>query len=278
MPAGECHIRFVQNYQQLLNARFESYLVNQVYLTSVIATEVFVCLESCKKLIGSSLIWSYHEDMKTIITGTTQGLGLELAKLLADKEPIVINRRPTGLNEELIGDLSRKSDVEKLSQSLSEAIATQEEVTLVLNAALYGDDEAVSDVTAEALGELMYVNVFSQLSLVEALINKGIKVKLMAVSSQMGSISMAPEPYHYAYSVSKAALNLSVRLMKTQYDDKLDYLLVDPGWMATQMGGDDAPDKPEVVAANIIKAMADESNWNNSHGMLKVNTGDINTW
>lgn len=221
---------------------------------------------------------AYDYGMKTIVTGTTQGLGLELSRQLKGQDLVVINRRSTNSDHELIGDLSRKPDVERLSQELNKAIAGQQEVAFILNAALYGDDERVSDVSAEIVGEVMYVNVFSQLSLVESLVANGVRVRLVAISSQMGSISMAPEPYHYAYSVSKAALNLAVRLLRTQYDTKLDYLLVDAGWMATRMGGRDAPDDPAVVATNILRAMADTSAWNNVRGMLKVNTGDTNPW
>lgn len=216
--------------------------------------------------------------MKIVITGTTQGLGAQLSRVLSGSELIVINRRASGTTHEIIGDLSSEADVKRISNKLEGMTADTQELSFILNAAMYGEDETISDVTPDAVGELLYVNVFSQLSLVEYLITRGMTIKLVAISSQMGSIGMSPEPYHYAYSVSKAALNLAVRLLSKQYKGKLDYLIINPGWMPTQMGGDEAPDDPAMVARRIVEAMRGKGNWNNSQGMLEVNTGAVNPW
>jgi len=216
--------------------------------------------------------------MATILTGTTQGLGAELQKVLyvEDRDLVVINRRPSGQPNELVYDLSSPQAVQELQKLLLET-ATDKNILFVLNAALYGEDETVSDVSPEAIATILYTNVFAQLSLVEALLTAGKKVRLAAVSSSMGSISLASEPYHYVYGASKASLNLSVRLLSKQYDN-LSYLLMDPGWMQTQMGGEGATDKPVDVAHHILTAIYDDSKWNNDHGMLEVNSGKTIHW
>jgi NAD(P)-dependent dehydrogenase (short-subunit alcohol dehydrogenase family) len=216
--------------------------------------------------------------MTTIITGTTQGLGQQLQTLLVAElgEVMTINRRSTNNPNELLCDVSSKQAVEETKELLLQK-TTDQEVLFVLNAAIYGDDETVSDIEPESLGTLIYANVFGQLTLVEALLQADKTVRLAAVSSGMGSASLAPEPYHYAYSASKAALDLSIRLMSKQYQN-LSYLIIDPGWMRTRMGGAGATEDPKDVAQNFLRAIHDPHKWNNPTGMLEINTGKIVGW
>ena len=216
--------------------------------------------------------------MATIITGTTQGLGSKLAPLLLEKDAgaIVVNRRRSGQANELIYDLASKPAVDTLKSELV-GRTTDDKVLFVLNAAVYGDDETVSDITPESAGNILYTNVFSQLALVEALLQADKSVRLAAVSSSMGSIGTAPEPYHYAYGSSKAALNLGIRLMSKQYNN-LSYLIIDPGWMQTQMGGEGATEDPATVARLFMNAIFEGSHWNNASGMLDITTGNTIIW
>ncbi len=216
--------------------------------------------------------------MQSVITGTSQGLGAQLVKVLAPKadQLISINRRPAGNEPEILCDLASRDEVLRASNELR-AKLIQGDVLFVLNAGEYGEDETLSDVTPETLGQLMYTNVFGQLALVESLLKSGHKVRLVALSSSMGSISSSDEPYHYAYSASKAALNLCVRLLRHQYKT-LDYLLINPGWMKTRMGGDSAPVDPADTAAFIIAAIDDPARWNNSNGMVRAPGGGLTLW
>jgi NAD(P)-dependent dehydrogenase (short-subunit alcohol dehydrogenase family) len=212
-----------------------------------------------------------------IITGTTQGLGRALAGQLGDVKVIAINRRESGAAGEMLCDLAENDDVALTADRLLATVENVQKLTFFVNAASYGDDQVVADITTESAGKLLYTNVFSQLSLVEKLLGAGKHVRLVAISSSMGSVKLAPEPYHFLYSASKAALNVSVRLMKRR-GDAFDYLLVDPGWMQTQMGGVGATETPTDVAKNLLKLMAKPGSWNRTDGMIEVNTGRIIPW
>ncbi|HEY4963810.1 MAG TPA: SDR family NAD(P)-dependent oxidoreductase [Candidatus Saccharimonadales bacterium] len=216
--------------------------------------------------------------MKVVITGTTNGLGKELARLYSGNMPLAINRNTSKVDPEIICDLSDYQSVRTSAELLLKSVSDSGDVLFILNAAIYGEDETVSDVSPKVLSEVVYTNVFSQLTLVERLLTSGVHVRLAAVSSGMGSISMVPETYHYAYCASKATLNLSVRLMKAQYSGKLDYLLIEPGWMRTRMGGNNAAEDPKDVAINIKTAIEEPMNWNNPNGILDVNTKQIEPW
>lgn len=213
--------------------------------------------------------------MDTVITGTSNGLGKELRKLFEGKV-IVINRTPTKASNEIICDLSMPKDIQKAKEKLSTLLISSN-VLFILNAGIYGEDEDISDITTEGLSKVIYTNVFSQLNFIEYLLKEGRKVKLIAISSQMASIKFALEPYHYVYGVSKAGLNLSIRLLKKEYGT-LDYFIVDPGWMRTRMGGDNATDDPTDVAMRILEESRKESNWNRDDGMVEVNKKQIVPW
>jgi NAD(P)-dependent dehydrogenase (short-subunit alcohol dehydrogenase family) len=216
--------------------------------------------------------------MLGVITGTSQGLGKELAKQLENQNDlIVINRTATNVPNEILCDLGDKTAVEKALDTLTTQLGSNQEILFILNAGEYGDDVTISDISPSALGRLVYVNVFSQLAMVERFLKNGIKVRLVAISSFMASISRASESYHYVYSVSKVGLNLSIRLLHKQFND-LDYLIIDPGWVKTRMGGDTAPEDPSQVAKKIVRAMKDSTNWNRSDGMVEVNHQEITEW
>jgi NAD(P)-dependent dehydrogenase (short-subunit alcohol dehydrogenase family) len=75
-----------------------------------------------------------------------------------------------------------------------------------------------------------------------------------AVSSSAGSISRNPSTeVEIAYRVSKAALNMAFRLYSnTVRKRKVGTLLIDPGWMRTDMGGPGASCDPEENGRLIV--------------------------
>lgn len=216
--------------------------------------------------------------MITIITGTSQGLGKELARQYEQADSLILlNRTKTAHPHEIAVDFANQESVKKATDVLRTKLGAAKEVLFILNAAVYGNDEKIADVTPAELGTLLYTNVFSQLSIVENLLESVVRVRLIAISSSMASITEAADPTHFAYSGSKATLNLCIRLLRQAYP-QLDYLIIDPGWMKTRMGGEDAPDDPKQVAANIVSAAQDDHNWNSPDGMYEVNTRQIVSW
>lgn len=215
----------------------------------------------------------------TIITGTSQGLGRELMdQLMPEADRLIsINRRSTDNPDEILCDLGSRDDVVKATNDLAQKLSQKTDVLFVLNAGEYGDDEAISDVTPEALAKIMYINVFSQLILVESLIKAGHKVRVIAISSGMGSIAEVRELTHFAYSASKSSLNLCVRLLQKQHSE-LDYMIVDPGWMQTRMGGAGARLDPARTVKFIAEAIDESTKWNIGTGMISAETGEVIPW
>jgi NAD(P)-dependent dehydrogenase (short-subunit alcohol dehydrogenase family) len=78
-----------------------------------------------------------------------------------------------------------------------------------------------------------------------------------AISSSAGSIAMNPETEtEIAYRVSKAALNMAFSLYNNTVKKRgVRALLVDPGWMRTDMGGPGASCDPEENGRFIVELL-----------------------
>ncbi|HAC33210.1 MAG TPA: short-chain dehydrogenase, partial [Gammaproteobacteria bacterium] len=99
------------------------------------------------------------------------------------------------------------------------------------------------------------VNAIGPTKLVEALypnLVKGRLRKVVCLSSQMASISAAGRDGAYSYRASKAALNGAMAtLARELVDPMIHFYLFHPGWVATDMGGSEAPIKPAESVAQM---------------------------
>jgi NAD(P)-dependent dehydrogenase (short-subunit alcohol dehydrogenase family) len=70
----------------------------------------------------------------------------------------------------------------------------------------------------------------------------------------MGSIELVPKMYLDCvdYKISKAALNMVTRCLAIRLDGQITVSSVHPGWVKTDMGGDDADIEPEEAAEDIF--------------------------
>ena len=121
----------------------------------------------------------------------------------------------------------------------------------------------------DEMHRLYNVNALGPLRVVEAflpLTRSSEMKRLCFVSSEAGSIGQAQRTAWYAYCMSKAALNMGVRLMFNHLrPDGYTFRLYHPGWVRSYMGGKKNPEadlEPEVAAAYalpfFLDARADE--------------------
>src|SRR5205823_11290953 len=90
---------------------------------------------------------------------------------------------------------------------------------------------------AEALRTLD-VNALGALRLTAALLpnlKKSKGAKVVGITSAMGSIEDNRSGGHYAYRMSKAALNMAIRSLAV--DHEFICVVIHPGWVQTDMGG-----------------------------------------
>ena len=114
------------------------------------------------------------------------------------------------------------------------------------------------------LFETLDVNTFGPLRMVQKFLpslEKGDYKLILNISSEAGSIADCQRESEFAYSMSKAALNMQSRILQNYLKPHgFKILAVHPGWMQTDMGGSDAPIHPDEVAEGIFNLAV--KNWN----------------
>ena len=93
--------------------------------------------------------------------------------------------------------------------------------------------------------EVIDINALGPVRVVKALyekMNHESLTKIGMVSSLMASIDDCHMGRSYAYRASKTALNMfTVAMKKEAAEDNIAFVILHPGWVKTDMGGDRAP-------------------------------------
>jgi NAD(P)-dependent dehydrogenase (short-subunit alcohol dehydrogenase family) len=120
------------------------------------------------------------------------------------------------------------------------------------------------DLTRLPLLETLDVNTFGPLRMVQQflpLLEKGGRKLIINVSSEAGSIADCSRESEFAYSMSKAALNMQSKILQNYLKPRgFKILAVHPGWMKTDMGGVEADIHPDEAAEGIFNLAV--KNWN----------------
>lgn len=127
---------------------------------------------------------------------------------------------------------------------------------VIHNAAIRGDTGGLATLTADDLAQVMRINVAGPLLLTRALLPRlAPRATLTFISSRAGSFTEGHDPDgDYAYCLSKAALNRAVAKLADDLPQRV--LALHPGWIATDMGGPEAPDSPDLAATRIVSLIA----------------------
>lgn len=212
--------------------------------------------------------------MKTIlVTGANRGLGFEfvLQFLEAGHKVYATCREPKeaealqSLATEWRGQLvflrlvvDDESSLEELAGFLANEAA---HFDLIINNAGVGGDAFGGEPTVDEMMGVYRVNTVSPLMVTRAVypyVKKGTGAVIANMSSLLGSLEhkFILEKGGYAYSASKAALNMVTRQMALDYSvDGVIAIALSPGWVKTDMGGDEAPLTPRESIAGMIRVI-----------------------
>lgn len=193
--------------------------------------------------------------MQIVVTGASRGIGLELVRQYRGRGDAVVAacRSPDGatalhaLGREY-GDRLRVLACDVGDDDSVAAFAAALEgtaVDLLINNAGVGDWAGLDAVnTADAL-RVYNINALGPLRVTRALrpnLRAGIGRKVAHVTSGMGSIGDNSSGGAYAYRMSKAALNMASKSLAIDLaDDGIVSVVINPGWVQTDMGGAGAP-------------------------------------
>ena len=200
-----------------------------------------------------------------LITGASRGLGLALARALAQRSwRLVIDARGAEALEAARAELAEVTEVVAIPGDVADATHREALIVaagpridlLVNNASLLGPSPqpALADYPLDVLERVYRVNVLAPLALFQAA--RGRLQPGAAVVNVSSDAAVEPYEGWGGYGSSKAALEQLGRILGAEHPD-LRVLVVDPGDMRTQMHqeafpGEDISDRPlpeDVVPA-----------------------------
>ncbi|MEN5059542.1 SDR family oxidoreductase [Luteimonas sp. TWI1416] len=209
----------------------------------------------------------------TLVTGANRGLGLEFVRQrLADGAPVVATcRQPgraTALNAlagehpghlkvlplDAIDPRSRAELVRELPLAIGKAGRID---LLVNNAGVLHGGERFGHLDGDTLEHSLRTNAIAPLLLTQALapwLAGGARVANL--SSQLGSIAGTTRFGTPSYAISKAALNMAtVQLAHALRERGIVVVALHPGWVRTDMGGEQASETPYDAVAGLLRVI-----------------------
>jgi NAD(P)-dependent dehydrogenase (short-subunit alcohol dehydrogenase family) len=203
--------------------------------------------------------------MKTVvITGISRGIGKVLTQKFLNEGYFVIGTTRSGTSElsnenffisKL--DLANPESIRSSAEGISK-INRQIDI-LINNAATMIDEGDGSRFKIDALRETLEVNVIGQVDFTQRLVPFMAKdshiVNLGSGAGSFGHQSSVKYPSwkHPSYKVSKAALHMVTKIWANKLKDKTIVSAIYPGWVKTDMGGNNADLSPEEAAEDVYK-------------------------
>ncbi|GAB1594848.1 SDR family oxidoreductase [Lysobacter claricitrinus] len=207
-----------------------------------------------------------------LLTGANRGIGLEFARqLLARGDHVIATaRHPSQAHElgRLIGEhpgrlhvlpldvMDPKAEAE-VARELPLILGNERLDLLINNAGLLHSGERFGQVPAKNLEDSLRTNAMGPFLLTQAvapLLADGAKVANM--SSQLGSITNTQSFGTPTYCISKAALNMATRLLAAALGDRgIAVVSLHPGWVQTDMGGEQAPVQPADSVRGLLQVI-----------------------
>jgi len=224
-----------------------------------------------------------------LVTGAGRGLGLEFARQLAAAgHTVFASVRSAGKAAALRalgGDVRvlelDVSSAESIAQAAGEVASQVDHLDLLINNAginsrgvpagqanlRFGELEPAGIlrmVEVNAIGPLLVTQAFADLL---AASERG---RVVSISSWLGSIERKQSGGNYGYCASKTTLNMLMRAAAFDLAKRgVVSVVVNPGWVSTDMGGPKASLTPEQSVGGLIRLAA---------GLTEAHSGQFMQW
>lgn len=216
------------------------------------------------------------EGQVCVVTGANRGIGRAIAERFAEAggRVVLVVRDPASAEtaaravaaaggrepDVLECDVADEAEVGRFARELERRHPAGVHV-LVNNAAIMDDDEwDAATVPAEVFRQHLEVNLVGALRVSQAVIPLMRRAgwgRIVNLTSGMGRFDGGLAGRHPAYRVSKAALNaLSKTMARDLERSGIKVNVLDPGWVKTRMGGENARLDPRVPAGHALTLAA----------------------
>lgn len=202
--------------------------------------------------------------MKTaIVIGASRGLGLGLTREFLDRGWTVVattrGRHDAALAELAAerGDALRLETLDMTDEpgiaAFARALGDLRPDVLFVSAGTSGDTgKPIGAVDTETFAHIMGTNALAPLKVIETIGGRVADTgAIVAMTSVLGSVDGNRDGGYELYRASKAALNSLLRSYAARHKDR-SIVAMHPGWVRTDMGGDEAPLGVGESAAGIV--------------------------
>ncbi|KAK9719116.1 hypothetical protein K7432_004981 [Basidiobolus ranarum] len=218
-----------------------------------------------------------------VVTGASRGLGLEYVRQILQKNGARVFaccRNPSSaaqLDElkrtsgnrlsihklDVTDEKSVKTSVDEISKLADEGIDV-----LINNAGALISTDGLTKIKKTELESMFATNVSGPVIVAQEfipLLERGKKKQIINISSDLGSIGCNTNvPFTMGYGVSKAALNMVTACLAKELGEKnFTVISLHPGWVQTDMGGENADITTEQSIAGMLKVVDGLSNPDN---------------
>ena len=210
------------------------------------------------------------KGLRTVITGASRGVGYRVARMFLREGAQVLGvsrqRRTLAKADRefraygrawkaLVADTGSPNGPKRIAAAVRSRWGALD--FLLNNAAVNPGHRNMAAMADGELEATLNVNVFALHRISRALLpllKKGRKPRIVNVSSGAGSRgSIETGTDMSAYRLSKWTVNGLTRLWANELKGTVSVVMMDPGWVKTDMGGPQAPDSPELSARRALE-------------------------
>jgi NAD(P)-dependent dehydrogenase (short-subunit alcohol dehydrogenase family) len=199
-----------------------------------------------------------------LVTGSSRGIGQRIAIGLAERKcNVIVHGRQLDNTDEtmhklctldvdcfaIAGDLDAKSGIESIVGHVKDKIGYVD--ILYNNAAIMNDWKELHDITLEEWQQSFFVNFFAMVELCNAFVPTMVERKFGRVINVTSGIKDVPQLAPYSTSkaaVDKYTADLAAQLAGTNVLANC----LDPGWVKTDLGGENADYEVETVLPGAL--------------------------
>ncbi|MCK0119749.1 SDR family NAD(P)-dependent oxidoreductase [Loktanella sp. F6476L] len=190
-----------------------------------------------------------------LITGVNRGIGAALHQAASAAGHHVIGTTRDGRNGTIALELS---DPAAVADQLGELPQID---VLINNAGIIGpqsDQQSPLSMDWDGMRETFAINSIAPLAVAQSALptlRKSEQPRILTISSQMASFA-TPKSNQIAYRASKAAVNKVMQGLAVELEPEgIPVVVINPGWVRTDMGGAGADEDPNDVAQGILAIM-----------------------
>mgnify|MGYP001351613346 CR=1 FL=1 len=205
---------------------------------------------------------------RVLITGTSRGIGLELARQYAEQDERVFAtcRQPSAALKRLENvrvtiiplDVSDPASIE----SAYHAVKAQTDAldVLINNAGITNENgERLGTFEQSAMLDVFKVNAIAPVLIAQRfldLLRRGTNAKIINLVSEYASLELKTDSSAATYAATKAALTMYTRSLAAEVRRwGMTAIALDPGWVRTDMGGSSAPLSAEQSVSGMLRVI-----------------------